>query len=159
MKEKKKSFKENADLNLMKGNAPCNPLTNTTCSDQWNFVYIIYYFLTDQKNLEMFIYECRQINDGFSFNCLFQIMYGLEKSLWSHHPSQQSREKRPRWARYFTICNSHNYFTPRLCNWGRMSWFHLSYGSRFCEINSIDLTKSPLPILFIHLFLSTQAYM
>ena len=79
MKEKKKSFKENADLNLMKGNSPSNLLTNTSCSDQWNFVYIIYHFLMEQKNLEMFIYECSQINGGFSFNCLFQIMYSLEK--------------------------------------------------------------------------------
>lgn len=39
----------------------------------------LYHFLMDQKNLEMFIYECGQINGGFSFNCLFQIMYGLEK--------------------------------------------------------------------------------
>ena len=79
MKEKKKSYKENADLNLMKGNAPCELLTNTMCSGQWNFVYILYHFLMDQKNLEMFINDCRQINGGFSFNCLFQIMYGLEK--------------------------------------------------------------------------------
>ena len=77
MKEKKKSYKENADLNLMKGNAPSNLLTNTACSDQWNFVCILYHFLMDQKNLEIFIYEffrsCEQINGGFSFNCLFQI--------------------------------------------------------------------------------------
>lgn len=39
----------------------------------------LYHFLMDQKNLEMFIYECGQINGGFSFNFLFQIMYGLEK--------------------------------------------------------------------------------
>ena len=34
MKEKKKLYKENADLNLMKGNAPSNLLTNTKCNDQ-----------------------------------------------------------------------------------------------------------------------------
>ena len=34
MKERKKSYKENADLNLMKGNATCNLLTNKMCNDQ-----------------------------------------------------------------------------------------------------------------------------
>ena len=34
MKEKKKPYKESADLNLVKGNAPSNLLTNTMCSDQ-----------------------------------------------------------------------------------------------------------------------------
>ena len=34
MKEKKKLYKENADLNFVKGNAPSNLLTNTVCSDQ-----------------------------------------------------------------------------------------------------------------------------
>ena len=75
MKEKKKSYKENADLNLMKGNAPSNLLTNTIAVLSET---LLYHFLMDQKNLEMFIYKffrsCEQINGGFSFNCLFQIM-------------------------------------------------------------------------------------